>query len=753
MHNGMFPIMQASQGKVYMMDGLKNISLKTRMALSISLLFVVFGAIMAFATLSYFERRYDETTLNHQFTLVSTLAFSIDNKLGMMQNALTGAAERLTPAIASDPARAREYLDARPALLALFDDGIFIISREGEVIAESSGLPRRPGAGNPFRNFSRKTLESGRPYISTHYLSTHLPGNPALFMTVPLFDGSGEMYAILGGSIDLFGKNLFQELSRARIGTSGYLFLCDHDGNIIIHPDRKRALEKVPAGVNKLFDRARAGFEGSGKTVNSQGVRMLASFKHLESNDWIVGANLPMDEAYAPLYQARRYFILGMSAATSLILVIAWLLMRRLTAPLMLMTRHVETIQEKSGGERLIEIDREDEIGTLAKAFNGMLDAIEKQQEALRESEQRFQETLANVRLIAVMLDPHGRVMFCNDFLLELTGYLRDELVGRDYFAILIPAGIRDEIRGVFLRMVESDEMISFYENEIVTRGGEPRTVRWNNTVLRDLDGKITGTSSIGEDITERKRAEKEIECLNSDLQRRATELAAVNKELEAFSYSLSHDLKVPLTIISIAGQSLAESCAGELDENGKFFIESICSASDRMDQLLDAMLTLSRLTRSELSMEEVDLSGLAREVLLELRVCHPERQVECVIADGLTARCDRNMLKAALENLLGNAWKYTGKVAAPLIEFGAMEMNGERVFFVRDNGAGFDMRQAEKLFQPFQRLHREEEFAGTGIGLATVQRIMNRHRGRVWAEGEPGKGATFYFTLPETGT
>ena len=161
-------------------------------------------------------------------------------------------------------------------------------------------------------------------------------------------------------------------------------------------------------------------------------------------------------------------------------------------------------------------------------------------------------------------------------------------------------------------------------------------------------------------------------------------------------------------------------------------------------------MLGLSRLTRREVLSEQVDLSQLARKVLLGLRMAHPERQVECVIADGLAARGDQNMLEVVLENLIGNAWKYTGRTRDPVIEVGMTDVNDGKAFFVRDNGAGFDMESAGKLFLPFQRLHREEEFSGTGIGLATVQKIMLRHGGKVWAEGEPGQGATFYFTLPE---
>lgn len=584
-----------------MIPRLKNISLKTKMALSISLLFVTFGAIMAYFTLFYFERKYDDTIARQQYALASALAYSIDNKLKFAQNALVGVAARITPEIAQGPTETRRFLDNRPTLLTIFDDGIFLISKEGEVIAESSGHPHQQGENKPFLDFYRKTRALGKSYVSNHYISSHRPGNPAVFMTAPLFNNRGEMYAILGGSIDLQGNNLLEEFSRIKIGKTGYLALCDRDRTIIVHPDKKRVMGKVPEGVNRLFDRAVAGFEGSGKTINSRGVGMLTSFKQLATNDWIVVANLPLEEAYASLYEARRYFVLATLAGTSAILIIAWLMMRGLTAPLMAITRHVQSLPGKSGrGKLIVGMNRGDEIGTLAEAFNEMITSIEMQ-----------------------------------------------------------------------------------------------------------------------------------------------------HQDLESFSYSLSHDLKTPLTGISVAAQCLADDYARCLDENGKFFVESINTGCDRINKIIDAMLALSRLTQGEVRSEQVDLSQLARKVVIGLRVAHPERQVEYVIADGLTARGDQNMLEVVLENLIGNAWKFSGRTKDPVIEFGMAEVTGEKAFFVRDNGAGFDMEAADKLFLPFQRLHREEEFAGTGIGLATVQKIMIRHGGKVWAEGEPGHGATFYFTLP----
>ncbi|MCJ7432165.1 MAG: GAF domain-containing protein [Anaerolineales bacterium] len=237
---------------------------------------------------------------------------------------------------------------------------------------------------------------------------------------------------------------------------------------------------------------------------------------------------------------------------------------------------------------------------------------------------------------------------------------------------------------------------------------------------------------------------------LFAEAQRRAVELEAANKELGAFSYSVSHDLRAPLRVMDGFSQALLEDYANVLDSQGKDYLERVRAASQRMGQLIDDMLKLSRVTRGEMRRAMVDLSALAQTIAAELRTAQPERQIEFVIAPGLVVNADPSLLRIVLENLLGNACKFTSKHPTARIEIGAAQHEGQAAYFVRDDGAGFDMAYAGKLFGAFQRLHASTEFEGTGVGLATVQRIIHRHGGRVWAEGAVDKGATFYFTLLE---
>jgi light-regulated signal transduction histidine kinase (bacteriophytochrome) len=221
------------------------------------------------------------------------------------------------------------------------------------------------------------------------------------------------------------------------------------------------------------------------------------------------------------------------------------------------------------------------------------------------------------------------------------------------------------------------------------------------------------------------------------------------NCQLEAFCYSLSHDLRSLLTRIYTASQALRDGYSTNLDRSGKYFVQCICDASESMEERIQAMLTLSLVARQEIQRVEVDLSALAVEVIDGLRQSDPGHAVEFLCAPSLIARGDARLLRVVLENLLGNAWKYSRKTASPRVSFDCSRESGSLRFFVGDNGAGFSMADAHRLFKPFERLHDSKEFPGTGIGLATVQRIVERHGGRIWAEGAVGRGATFYFTLP----
>jgi hypothetical protein len=287
---------------------------------------------------------------------------------------------------------------------------------------------------------------------------------------------------------------------------------------------------------------------------------------------------------------------------------------------------------------------------------------------------------------------------------------------------------------------------------EVVRPDGSHRWIVARGTAERDDAGKIVRLYGTVQDITERKRAEEEIQQLNVGLEQRVeertAELLAANRELDAFAYAVSHDLRAPLRAMCGFSEALVEDFGDQLEGEARDYLNEIVIGSRHMGQLIDGLLTLSRSTRGELCRDRVDLSALAHRLRVELEQAEPQRRVEWHIEPALIARGDERMIEVVMRNLLGNAWKYTTRAAAAKIRVYAEQEGNERYFCVADNGAGFDMVHAEKLFQPFQRLHRQDEFPGIGIGLATVQRIVHRHGGKIQATGAPGKGVTFRFTL-----
>lgn len=269
---------------------------------------------------------------------------------------------------------------------------------------------------------------------------------------------------------------------------------------------------------------------------------------------------------------------------------------------------------------------------------------------------------------------------------------------------------------------------------------------------LFDAEGKIYEWFGAASDITSRKEIEEKLEKLNKDLELqvadRIAELEEINQELEAFNYSAAHDLRQPLNLIAIYSQALGMQCSDKMPEDCLDYINGIYESNLRMNHLIEALLDFSRSIRKDPIRQSVDLSAIVHDVAMKLKIIEPERQVDFQITDGITANVDLDLIRMVLDNLLNNAWKYTSKREQAVIEFGTTETDEKLVYFVRDNGIGFDKAAADKLFIPFQRLQGAETFKGFGVGLATVERIIRRHGGSVWAEGESDKGATFYFNI-----
>ena len=415
----------------------------------------------------------------------------------------------------------------------------------------------------------------------------------------------------------------------------------------------------------------------------------------------------------------------------------------------------------KDGTVRTMEIFGAAIANSLLVIFNDLTER-KRAEDVLRESERRFRTVLETMSLLAVMLDRTGMITLCNDFLLELTGWKRDEVIGQDWFTLFLPHEIQDSIKAeVFLKGIAAGEIPPHFENEIVTRSGERRLIKWNNSTLQDHVGAFVGVTSIGEDITDRKATEaslRESEGLYRQIaaeweqrvNERTAQLESANKELEAFAYSVSHDLRAPLRAIEGFSGIVVEDYGERLDEEGRRLLGVIRANATRMSQLIDDLLVFSRTGRSELKRKRLDMEAMVRSVFAEV-VGDPaaRARIECKIGELPGAEGDPALVRQVWVNLLSNAVKFSGHEERAEIEVAGAHEGSQSVYHVRDNGVGFDMQYAGKLFGVFQRLHALDQFEGTGIGLALVQRIVARHGGRVWAQGAVGRGATFSFSLP----
>jgi PAS domain S-box-containing protein len=377
----------------------------------------------------------------------------------------------------------------------------------------------------------------------------------------------------------------------------------------------------------------------------------------------------------------------------------------------------------------------------------------ERQAEAeRRRTEQRFRLLVETAQEGIWTIDTEARTTYANRYLAEMLGYTPEEMMGMHLFSFMDEEGRALAVHNLERRHQGVSEVQDF---KYIRKDGRPIWVLLSTSPIHDENGRYVGALAMVTDITRRREAEEQVRRLNEGLERRVAERTAQlefsNRELEAFAYSVAHDLRAPLRSISSFSQALAEDCADRLDADGLDYLRRIRAAAGRMAELIDGILALSRVNRTEMVEQACDLSAMARSVVEQLRRWQPERPLKLTVQEGLMDRGDPRLMRGLLENLLGNAWKFTRPRPVAEIEFGALEgPGGARTYYVRDNGAGFDMAYQEKLFGVFQRLHTQTEFEGNGVGLATVQRIVHRHGGRVWAEGQVDRGATFFFTLHE---
>ena len=634
----------------------------------------------------------------------------------------------------------------------------------GEVLVSTN-----PAEKGKFKE-NRPYFINGRDgsYVQNVYYSITLQA-PAMTASAPIRSEDGSLLAVLAARLNLEEMNAI--IARhTGLHQSDEAFLVNTSSLFVTQPRLIPDPAVLQRGVHtEAVDRCLERSSGVISALDYRGNPALIVYRWLPERQLCLITKIDQAEALAPANALRGTIFTVSGFILILASVLAYGLARSITSPI----RALQDGTARFGRgelEKRIPITTHDELGKLAVEFNAMADALMKKEEQLRghaaQLEKMVEERTASLREKEYLLSEAQRIAHIGswDVNLAIGEIIWSEEMYRIYgispeafghttqaFVELIHPADREAVQGWIGRLL-SGMKGEQHEFRVQQANGTVRHIRGSGEAILNEAGVPVRAIGAAQDITEHKQAEDEIRQLNAELEQRVaertSELRAANKELEAFAYSVSHDLRAPLRAIDGFSQALLSKFSGQLGEAGEHYLVRVRENTRRMGQLIDDLLTLSRVSRQEMSRQPVDLMALANEIAVILRDSDPQRKVRFKIAEQAIVEGDAGLLKVTLQNLLENAWKFTAPREFAEIEVGFSENGSERVFHVRDNGVGFDMQYTDKLFGAFQRLHSIQEFPGTGIGLATVQRVIHRHGGRIWTEAAVNEGATFYFTL-----
>ncbi len=758
----MFVKTMTSPGRPFL--SMTPLSLKSKMTLATCLLVCGLLTGLAVPTLGYFRAQLAETIARHQYALLTGFAAELDTQLSFGRALISETAASTPPSVLASPQQARLYLEERLGVgtRKFFDHGVFLFTPEGDLLAETPFLQGRQGRNYAFRDYFRRTMESGQTEISTPYHSSKPHGHPVVMFTTPVRSTAGEIIGILGGGLDLQGENFLGKLADLRIGETGYLYLYGSDRTMIIHPDPDRILKQdVPPGANRLFDRAIEGWEGTGETVNSRGLEALASFRHLRATDWILAANSPTEEAFAPVYRAELFALTLLPALALAFMLAIWWLMARLTRPLLHLTGHVQKLHDHGPTLPHLPVTTSDEIGTLTRVFNALSEQIGRQQGALSEAKEFADDLLQQVAVPIFVLDAQSRVIAWNRACAELTGVGADAMLGSD--------GYRRPFYGKAGHLCLADFLLGKGQEETGHSFASVTPSRLHPEGLEaeawfpDLNGQDRYLFLTAAPVFNRKGKLMAVVETLQDLttSRQASEQLQTTQKFEAIGQlagGIAHDFNNLLTVINGYGILLQRELGEESPRQME--VEAILDAGERGTSLIRQLLAFSR--RQVLEPRTLDLNGQITDFKTILpRLIGEDILLDFHLSEGVGhVRVDPGQLQQVLINLAVNArdampggGELTLRTAR--VEVGAGNPPcpddigpGPYVLLeFRDRGAGMEEAVRRRAFEPF--FTTKAPGLGTGLGLSTVYGIIRQSGGHIEVESAPGKGSSFRIYLP----
>ncbi len=720
-------------------------SIKTKMTLAVFLLVAVLMAFSAVGSFLFFEKTFKESISQQQAVLLDSLATQIDDRIFDFTNMLHNLSGRLSADAVAHPDNAQRLLDAEQKQHAFFDNSLFLFSSSGKLVAATPRDLNFIGMDFSFRDYYKETVKRGTTYISPPFASMQKHSHPIIMFTVPIFNDKRELAGILGGSIDLRQQHFLRSLADLKLGKKGFLSLYDNRRNVLMHPDKRRVLRQDLPGANEMLERALQGFQGTSETMTQTGIPVLRSVKRLRSTGWVLAVSYPIDEAYAPVYAARNYFIAGSLLAALLSLCLVWPFMQYLTRPLVSFTRHLERLPAMGDlAHKLAPVTSDDEIGQMARTFNTMLLELER-------SADFYLTLFENFPAMIWRAGTDGKVNYFNRTWLDFTGRPLEEELGDGW-----ANGIHCDDQEYCLRTYR-DAFAQRAPFQMQYRLGHAAgSYRWIIDMGRPfngLDGNFAGYIGTCYDVTDRLQAEEERRALEHQLTQ--------SQKMEAIGTltgGIAHDFNNILT--AIIGYSTMMQVQLEQDHPLQGKVSEILRASERAANLTRSLLAYSR--KQVTNPVPVGLNTILVNLEVMLRRLIPEHiEVRMQVGgEELSVLADSGQIEQVIMNLAVNA-------RDAMVKGGILSISTDRIILdqefvsahgygvpgsyalitVADTGVGMDEKTRDRIFEPF--FTTKEPGKGTGLGLAMVYGIVKQHSGFINCYSELGHGTVFRLYLP----